>query len=571
MKTLKFIYQFLLMAALVVMGACVDQLEEMNQNPNGIEPSSANPNLLMPHVLSGVGTSYNNLGFGDIAGTIQHTQKDGWWGGHNIYDWGPRDWTGWYGLLRTNDLMLRRAEELDFQFHGGIGLTMRAFIFANITDIWGDAPYTEALRGNTDVLFPQFDSQELIYQGILDDLGRAVEIFASGNTTGMNNANDLYYGGNIDLWRRFANSLRLRYYMRLSEKMPQLARTGVESIYQSGIYLQGHSQDATMAFLGNVSSDSWPNNVPQSGSAGSEFRRQKPCTTLTNLMLGTEDPRTLVWFRPVHCQWVEDTSLDMAIEPFIRRNGVLLDGVRSYLDAQYMELIAQGNKFTRHFNPVLKAADPALRDIPIDTREIVGVPPGVSTPDGYNFNPTVGQTIENQHVSQLADMYREPSGPMLRTRIMSAAEVHFIFAEAAAKGWSTGSAEEHYRAGIQQSLNTWGVGNQFSQFIEREDVAFNSSDPLPQIAAQKWVASWTCPEGWFDWRRTGMPAMSAGPAALEPVVAVRFPYGDNEINFNAQNLSTAIGRLETGSHGSIIGPNNQWAKPWVIQGTGKPW
>jgi len=279
----------------------------------------------------------------------------------------------------------------------------------------------------------------------------------------------------------------------------------------------------------------------------------------------------LVWFRPVHCQWVADTSLDVPIEEFIRRNGELLVGVRSYLDAQYLELIAAGNKFTRHFNPVLKAADPALREIPIDTREIVGVPAGVSTPDGYNFNPTVGQTIENQHVSQLADMYREPSGPMLRARIISAAEVHFIFAEAAARSWSTGNAEENYHAGIQQSLNTWGVGNQFSQFIAQDGVAFNSTDPLPQIAEQKWVASWTCPEGWFDWKRTGLPAISAGPASLEPVVAVRFPYGDNEINFNAQNLSNAVGRLETSNFGATIGPNNQWAKPWVLQGTGKPW
>jgi hypothetical protein len=571
MKNVRFIYKIMLVAGLVVMNSCMDQLEEMNQNPNGIDPASANPNLLLPTVLSNSATSYLNLGYGNIAGTIQHTQKDGWWSSHNVYDWGPTNWSGWYGILRTNQLMLRRAEDLGFEFHKGIALTMRAFLFASISDMWGDAPYTEALRGNADVLFPSFDSQEVIYQGILEELQEAEAIFAAGNTTGITASNDLYFGGNIARWRKFANSLALRYYMRISEKLPQVARAGVERIYQSGQFISVHTEDATMAYQGNITSDSWPENVIQDGSAGSGFRRIKPCSSLTNFMLEHEDPRTYVWFRPVHCRWVEDMDLDVAIEPYIRENGVLLEGRRSFLDAEYMERIAAGNTYTRHFNPVLKAADPSLADIPIDTREIVGVPPGIITPDGFNFNPTVGQTIENQHVSQLADMYREPVGPMLLSRIISAAEVHFIFAEASAKGWNTGSAEDHYNAGIQQSLNTWGVGSDFGDYISQAGVSFDASNALEQILHQKWVASWTCPEGWFDWRRTGIPALQAGPASIEPVVAVRFPYGENEINFNAENLQVAVGRLESTGFGTVIGTNNQWAKPWIIQGTGKPW
>ncbi|MCC5928351.1 MAG: SusD/RagB family nutrient-binding outer membrane lipoprotein [Cyclobacteriaceae bacterium] len=575
MKNFKFIYKFMLIASLIVMNSCVDELVEMNQNPNGIDPANANPNLLMSSVLSSVATTYNNLGYGNIAGTIQHTQKDGWWTSHNVYDWGPSDWNNWYGFLRSNDLMMRRADDLGYSFHKGIGLVMKAFIYGNITDIWGDAPYTEAMRGNTDVLFPRFDSQEVIYQGIINDLLEADALLATGNTTGMSNSNDFYFSGNITRWRQFANSLLLRYYMRISEKLPQVARAGIESVYQSGNYIQVNTNDATMPYLGNVSADSWPENTAQVTDA-SGFRRIKPCQTLVNKLLEYDDPRTRVWIRPVHCRWVADETLDVAIDPFIRENGQYMplgeSFRRSFLDAEYMQRIAAGNVYTRHFNPILKAANPELANVIIDTNEIVGVPAGAVTPDGHNLNPTVGQIIENQHVSQLADIYRQPRGPLLSARLISAAESYFILAEAASKGWNVGNAEAHYYAGIQQSLNTWGVGNEFADYIAKPGVAFSAATALNQIMEQKWIASWTVPEAWFDWRRTGLPSLQAGPASLEAYVAVRFPYGNNEINFNNENVLTAVSRLEnTLDAEARVGPNNQWAKPWIIQGTGKPW
>ncbi|MCC5931508.1 MAG: SusD/RagB family nutrient-binding outer membrane lipoprotein [Cyclobacteriaceae bacterium] len=574
MKNFKFLYKFIMIAGLLVMNSCTDQLVDMNVNPNGIDPANANPNQIMPTVLSGAAFNYLNLGYGNIAGAIQHTQKDGWYSSHNTYDWGPNNWNDWYGFLRNNELMMKRADDLGFSFHKGIGLVMKSFIYANITDIWGDAPYTEAMRGNADILFPKYDSQEVIYQGIIEDLKAADALFATGNTTGMVNTNDLYFQGNITRWRQFANSLLLRYYMRLSEKLPQIARAGVESVYQAGFYIKTNTEDASMGYFGNISADSWPENTAQVTDA-SGFRRIKPCQTLIDKLLSTDDPRTRVWFRPVHCRWVADETLPVAIDPFIRENGNYIpvgNSFRvSFIDNVYIQRIAAGNVYTRHFNPILKAANPALAGLIIDANEIVGVPPGALTPDAHNFNPTTGQICENQHVSQLADIYRQPSGPLLRARLISAAETFFILAEAAARGWNVGNAEAHYNTAIQQSLNTWGVGNQFSAFIAKPGVAFNSATALQQIANQKWIANWTVPETWFDWRRTGLPNLQAGPASPEPYVAIRFPYGNSEINFNNDNVLAAIARLQNTGIGAGVGPNNQWAKPWIVQGTGKPW
>src|SRR5688500_10338877 len=82
--------------------SCED-LTETNINPNGIAPTNGHPNLILPTVLSETGKLYVNLGYQDIAGVVQHTQKDAWSEGHNDYDWGgSQDWSGYYAILRNN-------------------------------------------------------------------------------------------------------------------------------------------------------------------------------------------------------------------------------------------------------------------------------------------------------------------------------------------------------------------------------------------------------------------------------------------------------------------------------------
>ena len=110
MKRLKnsFIIAITLLVTLVI--SCKDQ-DELNINPNGVDPENADLNLLMPTIITGVGETVVSLGFGDIAGVMQHTQKDGWSGGHNDYDWDntSRGWGGLYGILRNNDEYYKKA------------------------------------------------------------------------------------------------------------------------------------------------------------------------------------------------------------------------------------------------------------------------------------------------------------------------------------------------------------------------------------------------------------------------------------------------------------------------------
>ena len=547
-----------ILLAFFVVAACDEKLTEMNINPNGVDPATANPNLLMPAVLAPAAQEYLNLGFGDMAGTVQHTQKNGWYGGHNHYDWGSRDWSGWYGIQRTNALLEQRAIELENEFFQGVALTMKSFIFGNITDLWGDAPYTEAVQGDQggdEFEYPAYDSQETIYLGIIEDLKRAAALFATADVESVTPAADLYFKGDTEKWQRFANSLLLRYYMRISEKRADIAKPGIEAVYNSGMYIQSPDQDATLDYTGGAN-DVWPSQY----TSVDAFTRWQASETLVDYMLETNDPRISVWFDPVAVQWVADPGLATAEEDFIRADGEPL-AVETYSYLEFQEM--RDTKFTRRYNPNMVTYDDDL---------YVGLPPGMTIPESYNGNPDPGQGTRNQHVSQLAPIYATAGAPgdILKARLISAAEVSFILAEAALKGWAVGDAEEHYYNGIEHSLVTWGKEDEYSTFITQPEVVFNGT--IEQVITQKWIASWTAAtEAWMDFRRTGFPALQAGHAADQPVVAVRFQYGNDELNNNEANANAAVERLEVTPYSGAEGANSEWSKPWVIQGTGKPW
>ncbi|MCX6226256.1 MAG: SusD/RagB family nutrient-binding outer membrane lipoprotein, partial [Bacteroidia bacterium] len=192
-------------------------------------------------------------------------------------------------------------------------------------------------------------------------------------------------------------------------------------------------------------------------------------------------------------------------------------------------------------------------------------------PQSYNLCPNLEQAPLNPHVSHINSMYKQAAGPLLLARMISAAEVSFILSEAAIKGWSVnGTAKDYYENGVKASLDAWGVGNSYSSYIANPVVAHNGT--LEQVMEQKWIASWSAAaESWFDYRRTGLPKLTAGPAAKKSVLPVRFYYGVNELNFNPENGAGAVDKLEVTTYTSPDGKNSAWSKFWLLQGTGKPW
>lgn len=540
-------------AALLSLVSCQEDLMQMNENPNGANPATANPNLVLSTVLTEAGKTVVNLGYGDIAGVMQHTQKDGWSGGHNLYDWNRNNsWAGYYGILRNNQYVYERAVELDQELQQGVSLVIKSMMFGLITDLWGDAPYSMALKGaeaSPEATFPVFDTQENIYRGILDDLEVANQLLskprAEYNSTIQ--GTDVFYNGDPAKWRKLANSLKVRYLMRVSDKLPDFAKQGIEAIIANPTQfpiITARADDASMGYAGISNESSWPANTRFDASQ-SNYRRIKMCETLVEALRERSDPRITVWANRVQIPLVVDGSLPAGTDR-IENNRRLLSP------------------------DVLADREIDINDIS-QNPDYVGLPPAIPGPQVYNMSPDANQAAFNPHVSWVNDIYREASGPLLRARIFSASEMNFILAEAALKGWAVGNtAENYYNAAIQASFITWGLGSQFAAYIAQENVKFDGT--VKQIIEQKWMASWTAAaEAWFDYRRTGFPELEAGPFAIRNVLPVRFYYMIDERNLNAANTEAAMSRLQPTNFSEVDGENSAWSKPWLIQGTSKPW
>ncbi|MDQ6478970.1 SusD/RagB family nutrient-binding outer membrane lipoprotein [Dyadobacter sp. LHD-138] len=527
--------------------SCKD-LSELNVNPNGVAPESVNPNLILPTVLTEAAKIYVNLGYQDIAGVVQHTQKDAWASGHNDYDWGgDQNWNGYYDVLRNNDLLYNRAVAMKLEFHQGVALVMKSFMFGLITDLWGDAPYTNALKGElggVQDIKPTYDDQSVIYAGIIADLEKANTLLSKSKAdySSIVDNVDVYYGGDPVKWRKMANSLLLRYYMRISAKQPDIAKAGIEKIVANAAQypiISVNADDAAMSFPGNSEADSWPANTVTDVS-GSNYRRLKMCATFVEKLQGLKDPRLAIWAKKVEVPLVVDASLPAGTDKI--ENG------------------------KRYLSPD-KVGTTKVNTNP----DYVGLPPSFSAlPSAYNLNPTPGQTSFNPHVSFLNEIYKAAKGPLLKVRLVSASEVHFILAEAAQKGWAAGGAKAHYEAGVKASFTTWTVGGSYDAYIAQTSVAFDNT--LKQIIEQKWIASWTAAtEAWFDYRRTGFPELKAGPAAKRQALPLRFYYMRDEININKVNAQQALSKLQITSFSQADKENSPWSKQWLVQGTNKPW
>ncbi len=562
MKIMRILYKLFLVLSVVMFASCEDKLTELNVNPQGVNPETVNPNLLLTTVITSAASSYLKAGYdGGSAGVMQYVQKSGWGSSLNKYEWNSEaDWDGFYANLRNLQHMYNRSVEEDMEFHQGVAIVLRAFTFAYIADWWGDAPYTTALKGSggaQEDLFPVFDTQETIYRGIIEELKTANTLLSKSLSEykEINPDADVIYGGDPAKWRMMANSLMLRFYMRVSTKLPSYARDGInEIIGDVSTYpiFTSIDDDATMSYPGTYGVDAWPNAVAFDASE-SNFNRLQLCAGFRDVLIERNDPRLDVWFD----QAVIPIKVSTAQSP---NADIIVGGIR------YIHPDSMPSRDWVIYNKDTWPADIEAGKVLVDTNNYPGMPIASSTGDGsgWNLNPNVIQGGPNVHNSQLDAMYKEASGDLLLARLMSYAEVCFIRAEAAQKTWAVGSQQEWYEKGVTASFETWDIGGDASDYLAEAGVAYDGS--LEQLMEQKWIANWTnATEAHCDWRRTGFPALTLGPIATRDAMPLRAMYGNNEKNRNNTNYLNAIENLVETEFTAQDGKDSAWSKFWLLQ------
>jgi hypothetical protein len=455
----------LLAGMVLVLGACDDGLTAVNENPNA--PTDVGAQFLLPQsIRAGVEQVF------DAGMMLSHTAI---WPQHAVEIQYPdeeeglvRDsrmqgyWDNFYaGPLADVRLVIEKGAENGNPDIEGVGMIWKSWLFHVVTDSWGDIPYGEALMGAENTT-PAYDAQQAVYQGLLADLSAGASKLGGG---GANfGSGDLLYDNDMAKWTKFANSLRMRLAMRMSEVDPAGAQAAFVSAYNAG----GFTSDADDAVL------NWP---------GSPYR----------------NPLFENW------QGRDDHGV----------SATMVDTLKSLNDPR-LELYAE----------------PAQED-----GEYRGLQNGDITPE---------HSIS--WYSRIGDYWRA-DGAATPTLVMTYAEVLFLEAEAAARGWIAGDPATLYAQGIRAAMSQYsGAANaptsaEIEAYLAQPRVQYNAGTGLAQIQLQQWIGLYmNGSEAWAHVRRTNVPALKPGPDLTVSRIPVRFSYPSLEQSLNNTNLQAAVSR-----------------------------
>ncbi|TKB96690.1 SusD/RagB family nutrient-binding outer membrane lipoprotein [Pedobacter cryophilus] len=297
----------ILLIATLGFASCNKDLSEINTNPNS--PIDAQPSLLFRKVLFDYGEQMSFEGFdaGNLLGQyftmIDFNNFDRHALAEPLYAGNP--WPILFRNLRDNEIILQKANENNiFLVYKGPALVMKAYMTAALTDLYGDVPYSEALQGKFEIFSPKYDKQEDIYNGpngILKNLENAITAMESYNGAAKLDG-DIVYSGNLQNWIRFANSLRIKYLMRISDKVNVAAQ--LQSIYTNGKYIGANSQNAVFKF-----SASPPNNFRITTARAGDYNLYIMSKTAEEIFKNYNDPRISLFYRPTATNSVNFTGL----------------------------------------------------------------------------------------------------------------------------------------------------------------------------------------------------------------------------------------------------------------------
>lgn len=292
MKNIKFI---IIVSILIVINSCTNDFDEINTNPN--QPEVVTPDLILSTVISNTVNRNALIGWNNGNIVSQLTAKINFTG-FDRYDWGSETgiWDNYYGNLPELEIILAisRDELTKNTSYEGIALILKSWIFSGLTDNWGAVPYSEAIKGQTENNFkPVYDSQEDIYNGILADLVTAENLLAQGQPI---SGGDLLYDGDLSKWRKLANSLRLRYLLRISKKRD--VSSEMQQIVTSGMIFESNADNAVMVYPANSQVDSWPISNGRIGG----FDEHRLSLTSENILKQFNDQRLFAWFQPTDNQ-----------------------------------------------------------------------------------------------------------------------------------------------------------------------------------------------------------------------------------------------------------------------------
>ena len=533
----------IMMACALFFASCSDEyMENMNTDPSKAATIDPNAQLTTAQLQT-----YGDLSMMEIYRNYHYAftqQLMGCWnttnyGGRHTLDNNEmsRIWTSFYtqSLKNIIDAQYRTAEDAEKVNINSVLRIYRVYLMSIITDTYGDAPFSEAGLGFLEGKFnPKYDKQEDIYNAFFLELEDAVNKIdpTKDKVTG-----DLIYAGDVTKWQQLANSLRLRFAMRISNVNPTKAQTEFENaLAANGGVITDASSDAlikymTIAFsFGQEAYSDYRGNSLSQLLFGNDPANNPSylCSTFFNQLYNSGDPRTFKISRCYYDGLMSATSPDNRVDIT-------------------QEMIEKGIDFSPR-DPGAYSWEPWPTGYDSDICAELAV-----------NNPSVTATMAREVEPKLANNFLKSDNPGV---VMTSAEVKFLMAEATVKKWNVGSAlaEDLYKQGVRAAMDfltdnygcTATTDAEFDAFIQgRGTFGHTDNQKLEAINTQAWILHFTNPaECWANVRRSGYPKLKS-PAEYGfgqyltggTEIPVRLCYPVLESSYNKKSYNEAIERM----------------------------
>lgn len=500
-----------IVASGLVLGAtaCTSNFEDINQNPfqPDLDDMQTDDYLLGAVLLNlqdkmmpeqeNFAQYVDCLMPGGFSGYIADANTGAGWSGrfatyNPSQNWLEIPFNDFYTKFYPNYFQLKNQSESEVFL--ALADLFRVATMARVTDTYGPIPYSQV--GVENAISSPYDSQKKVYTEMFTQLDAVIDVLTRLRAETFKATSDRIYGGKIEKWAKFANTLKLRLAMRIVYADAGLAQEKAEQAVNSEVGVMTSAADG--AYRAVASHNPWQRFMPMWSDA-------RIAADLTCYMNGYNDPR-----RPVYYGMTTFTSIPAAY------NGLRRGIEQTRFDARTPGYSCMNVTESTPIQ-VMTASEAAFLCAEGALR-------------GWNMK---GGTAQSYYEKGIALSFEERGVAGASAYIQNASATPATYTDPLGlHSGSTGST-------ITIAWNTTG----------------NFETNLEQIVTQKWIAIFpNTMEAWSEYRRTGYPRLmpvvanlSSGGIVSDAQGARRLPYADKEYRENTINVQAAVSMLASES------------------------
>lgn len=297
------------------MVGCKKKLD-INRNPNQVTESNITAELILPNALQNVGaqTAVGNrtadndgyaAGYGWVSnwmgqfspsGSYNPSTEESTYNITNTFQ--ETRWSGIYNVLFDLDNVEKKAFEEDLPYYRALAIINKAHLFQFLVDMYGNVPYSQAFKP-LEFPAPAYDKAEDIYADLHVRLDTAVALLdeVADHVPGSAEEVDIVYHGDAELWKKMANTIKLRLLIRTSEVNGNPAAELAKIKNNGGVLQSGESAEANPGYINDVGKQNpfySAYGLTPSGNVANEYYRAN--AYLINLLRNSSDPRIGYFF-----------------------------------------------------------------------------------------------------------------------------------------------------------------------------------------------------------------------------------------------------------------------------------